>query len=160
KKDHNPIYQYRGTMLHPAMTELSKGVTTGADGKLRLTGIGRERIVSLRFEGPTIEIRDVYAMTRPGPTIHVIRQKELPEFGQDVYHGATFDHAAAPTIPIVGTVRDKDTGKPIPGVLVKSRIPSASWGHLENLELRTKTDKQGRYRLVGLPRQATTQLQV
>src|SRR5262249_18275667 len=88
KKDHKPIYQYRGTMLHPAMTELSKGVTTGADGKLRLTGIGRERIVSLRFEGPTIEIRDVYAMTRPGPTIHVIRQKEMPEFGQDVYHGA------------------------------------------------------------------------
>ena len=33
-----------------------------------------------------------------------------------VYYGARFDHVAAPARPIVGTVRDKDTGAPIPGV--------------------------------------------
>ena len=44
--------------------------TTGADGRFRLTGIGRERVVSLWIEGPTIatEFVNIYARTRPGPT--------------------------------------------------------------------------------------------
>ena len=45
-------------------------VTTGADGRFRLTGIGRERVVSLWIEGPTIvtSFADIHARTRPGPT--------------------------------------------------------------------------------------------
>ena len=42
--------------------------------------------------------------------------------GPLVYHGAQFDQAVAPTKPIVGVVRDKDTGKPIAGVTVQSHV--------------------------------------
>ena len=64
----------------------------------------------------------------------------------------------APTVPIVGTVRDKDTGKPLAGILLQARIPSAEgnnldWGPATDF-LRTVSDKEGRYRLVGLPKTA------
>ena len=36
------------------------------------------------------------------------------------YYGATFRHAAAPTKPIVGVVRDKDTKKPLAGITIRS----------------------------------------
>jgi hypothetical protein len=62
-------------------------------------------------------------------------------------------------MPIVGTVRDKDTGKPLAGVTIQSRIPSAEGGPnadggSANDYLRTTTDTDGNYRFVGLPRQA------
>jgi hypothetical protein len=45
------------------------GATSDAEGRFRLTGIGRERIVSLWIEGPTIvtSLGEVHARTRPGP---------------------------------------------------------------------------------------------
>src|SRR5262249_45614824 len=95
-------------------------LTTGADGKIRLKNIGRERMVTLRIEGPTIETREVNVLTRPYGTITVLEWKRNPEGGRLTYHGATFDHAATPCKPIVGVVRDKDTGKPIPGAIVQS----------------------------------------
>ena len=62
----------------PGALPLEQGfaVTTGADGRFRLTGIGRERVVSLWIEGPTIatEFGDVYARTRPGPTYRLAVQ--------------------------------------------------------------------------------------
>ena len=69
-------------------------VTTGADGRFRLTGIGRERVVSLWIEGPTIAtaFADIHARTRPGPTYRLAVQRDKPEFGTLVFHGATFDH--------------------------------------------------------------------
>src|SRR5262249_37254364 len=56
--------------------------------------------------------------------------------------GAPFDLLVVPTRPVVGVVRDKDTGKPLAGVTVRSH---------DGL-VRTTTDKDGRYRLVGLPK--------
>src|SRR5262249_51068852 len=38
----------------PAFVAFSPPVTTGADGRFTIKGIGRERVVGLRFEGPTI----------------------------------------------------------------------------------------------------------
>jgi hypothetical protein len=68
-----------------------------------------------------------------------------------------FEHVAAPTVPIVGTVRDKDTGKPLAGIIIQSRMssaeggPDAEGGPATNY-LRTVSDKDGHYRLVGLPK--------
>jgi RNA polymerase sigma factor (sigma-70 family) len=140
------------TWLDPGLLGLTRPVVTGADGKFRLTGIGGERLVGLRIEGPAIETSEVYAMTRPAPTIAVPAWEGMPEYGNHVYHGNTFDHAAAPTRPVVGVVRDKDTGKPLAGVTVQVRLPSAL-GHRERERyLRTTTDADGRYEIVGLPR--------
>jgi hypothetical protein len=117
-----------------------------------MTGIGRERVVSLWIEGPTIatEFADIHARTRPGPTYQLPMHRNQPEFGSSVYYGATFEHAAAPTRPIEGTVRDKDTGRPIAGVSIRSDR-FAGIEIMGRDHVRTTSGADGRYRLVGMP---------
>jgi RNA polymerase sigma factor (sigma-70 family) len=131
---------------------LDRVARTDAAGKFRLTGFGRERLVTLRIEGPTIETQDFHVVTRrDASTLVVPRQGDTPAFGTVTIRPASFDHAAAPTRPVEGVVRDVDTGKPLAGVPVEATLPSA--GAHENREmLRTTTDREGRYRIVGLPR--------
>jgi hypothetical protein len=127
-------------------------VTTDAEGRFRLTGIGRERVVSLLIEGPTIatSFGNIHARTRPGPTYHVPVRRDKPEAGTLVFHGATFDYAAAPTRPIEGTVRDKQTGRPLAGVSIRSWRFAGS-EVVGRDYVRTTTGADGRYRLVGMP---------
>ncbi len=125
---------------------------TGADGRFRVTGIGRERVVSLWLEGPTIatEFVNIYARTRTGPTYSVAVKMGKPEYGTIVYHGSTFEHAAAPTRPIEGTVRDKDTGRPLAGISIRSERFAGNIFSGQDY-VRTTTGADGRYRLVGMP---------
>src|SRR5262249_53150911 len=99
----------------------------------------------LRFAGPTIETVDVYVLSRLTPAVR------LPHV---VYYGNVFDHAAAPTRPVEGVVRDTDTRKALAGVTVQARLPSAVGHRDQDRYLRATTDEQGRYRLTGLPRDA------
>jgi RNA polymerase sigma factor (sigma-70 family) len=137
--------------LDPRPLGLTPVARTGADGTFRLTGISAECLVLLRFQGPTIETSEEYARTRPGPTIRLTADKELLGSHPEVFHGATFDHAAAPTRPIVGIVRDRDTGKPLAGVTIHNETYR---GPGKGIDLQATTDKEGRYRLVGLSRAA------
>jgi RNA polymerase sigma factor (sigma-70 family) len=129
-------------------------VTTGPDGRFQVRGVGRERLAHLRLEGPTIVTQIVNVMTRPGETIHLPLSRRYP-MGQTItYHGAALEVLAAPTKPVVGVVRDRDTGRPLAGVTVEpSKItnPFDISNHDQGL-IRTTTDKEGRYRLVGLPK--------
>jgi RNA polymerase sigma factor (sigma-70 family) len=126
--------------------------TTGIDGRFRLAGIGRERVVSLWIEGPTIAtaFADIHARTRPGPTYRIAMQRGRPELGTLVFHGATFDLAVAPTRPIEGTVRDKDSGKPLAGVSIRSNRFAGNVISGRD-HVRTTTGPDGRFRLVGMP---------
>ncbi len=83
---------------------------------------------------PTIRVKD--PMLADGPMI--------------VYYGARFDHVAAPTRPIVGTVRDKDTGAPIPGVQITG-MPNIPNSLIPTPGVEATTDTQGRYQVNGLP---------
>ncbi len=127
-------------------------VTTDAEGRFRMAGIGRERVVSLWIEGPTIATAfvDVHARTRPGPTYRLAQQRDSLELGTLVFYGATFDYVAAPTRPIEGTVRDKDTGQPIAGVSIRSERFAGNVISGRD-HVRTTTGADGRYRLVGMP---------
>jgi RNA polymerase sigma factor (sigma-70 family) len=143
-----------GSMNPAYQLGLARPVVSGADGKFRLTGVGAERVVTLRFEGPTIAISEVYVVTRPCPTVVLPRDKRRPDRGSYVYHGPRFDHVVAPTMPIVGSVRARDTGKPLAGVTIRTQLFSAYGYFDQDHYIRTTTDKDGRYRLVGLPRAA------
>src|SRR5262249_43624337 len=147
KQDPNHLDAAEFTRLSSAaFATLFPPVQTGADGRFQINGIGRERVASLRIEGPAIATQQVKAMTRP---VGMIR---LTPRAQPVvtFYGATFDLPAVPTKPVVGVVRDKDTGKPLAGVTVRSyRIAGAV--DFNGLS-RTTTDREGRYRLVGLPK--------
>jgi hypothetical protein len=125
--------------------------TTGADGRFEIKGIGRERLVGLRIEGPAIVVVDVYAMTRPADTIQAPGYKMyLPNTDLLTIHGNGFEHVAAPCKPIVGVVRDKDTGKPIPGAIVTSY--KCADRQIGGTDLRAVADREGRYRLMGMPK--------
>jgi 5-hydroxyisourate hydrolase-like protein (transthyretin family) len=67
------------------------------------------------------------------------------------YYAASFRHAAAPTKPVVGRVRDKDTGKPLAGVTIESNQLANDPVPGRNIS-QTTTDAEGRYRLTGLPK--------
>jgi RNA polymerase sigma factor (sigma-70 family) len=130
----------------PAFAALFPPVRTWADGRFRINRIGRERVASLRVEGPTIATQLVNAMTRSVETIRLTPPNEPGV----TYHGASFDVLAVPTRPVVGVVRDKDSGKPLAGVAVRSHRIAGTLD-LNGLS-RTTTDKEGRYRLTGLPK--------
>lgn len=121
---------------------------TDADGRFTLRGIGRERIAWVRVEGAGIQTQRVFACTRPGPAVRVEHVHHSPG---DVFtlHGATFEMQAAESAPIRGIVRDRDSGRPIPGVLVQGR-PAAGRGG-PAVDARALTDDQGRFELRGLP---------
>jgi hypothetical protein len=108
------------------------GVTTEADGRFRLTGLGRDRVVRLALEGPAICQTVLAAATRPAAA--------TPSFGG--VSGATFEHVALPSRPIQGVVRDRVTGKPVAGVKISAP------GYLST----ALTDEDGRYDLPGCPR--------
>jgi hypothetical protein len=107
-------------LLANNLGDLFPPVTSGADGRFQIKGVGRERVADLRIEGPTIETSQVRVRTRAGATLLAQEERNYPRGAKLTYYGAAFDHAAAPSQPVVGTVRDKDTRKPLAGVTVRS----------------------------------------
>ncbi len=57
-------------------------------------------------------------------------------------YGATFEHRGVPTRVVEGTIREAGTSRPITGANVKAR---------EGWVTGVTTDREGRYRLTGLP---------
>jgi RNA polymerase sigma factor (sigma-70 family) len=141
-----------GTWMAHYLGKLFPTATTGADGRFTIKGLGRECFVTLRVESPAIATREIHATTRPGAMIEVpgqwsVKDGDAPRF----VFGVPFDFAAAPCKPIVGVVRDKDTGKPIPGAIVTSYKIAGS-NFVERTEIKTVADKDGKYRLNGMPK--------
>jgi RNA polymerase sigma factor (sigma-70 family) len=140
-----------------------KPVTTGKDGKFRLTGIGRERYVELIVSGPTIQHVQVKVVTRKGIDVKDLSKPDPDYLKQEgpfirpivlpfpPLYGSTFEHLVGPTKPVTGVVRDKATGKPMAGVRVLGRIGSNDPSQISDIE--TVTDAKGRYRLAGLPKE-------
>ena len=125
-----------------------------AEGRFRLTGIGRNRLVLALLEGPTIVSQYLDILTRPEGPVDVLKFEKDFARPSDVittYYGASFLHAAAPTKPIVGVVRDADTKKPLGGVTITSdRLANDPMGG--NQIVQTTTDAQGHFRLAGMPK--------
>ncbi len=123
-------FSYPKSIETEALTTRAQAVTR-EDGRFQLRGFGRERVVQLEISGENIERVHCFVMTRAG------RATEL-KTGDPEYYSANLDHFAAPTKPVIGTVRERGTGKPLAGITVKYWINE------------TKTDANGRYRLIGI----------
>jgi RNA polymerase sigma factor (sigma-70 family) len=124
----------------PAQTTMDR------DGRFELAGLGRSRVVELRFEAPGIEATTVCVVT--------VGDFGAKSFAQAAVYGPTFTHSANPDQLVRGRVTDAATGKPLPGVniLGTARPPETSctldWRHT----VETTTDVAGRFVLSGLPR--------
>ena len=66
-----------------------------------------------------------------------------------VYYGTRFDHAAVAARPIVGTIRDKDSGLPIAGVRITG-MPNIPSSMVPTPGVEATSDAQGRYEVRGL----------
>ncbi len=132
---------------------LFPAVVADREGRFMLKGVGRERIAALLVGGPGIETLFEYAATRDMPAVKVPPHQQLHVPQPDVvYHGAATDLAAGPGLEIVGTVRDKETGKPLAGITVQTTRPFGDPFRY----FKTTTDARGDYRLSGLPLKDTS----
>ena len=115
-------------------------LTTDGDGRFRLEGVGRERLVVLAIGGPAVESDLLLVVTRGGKAFRIgdFPHEEGPEH---LVHPAAFQYAAGPPRPVRGTVRDRQTGKPIAGVVIDLGVALP----------RATTKKDGTYRLDSLP---------
>jgi RNA polymerase sigma factor (sigma-70 family) len=150
------IYPLQNQYLRRYTIAPAPQVTTDAEGRFRLTGIGRDRLVDAQLDGPTICSVPVRILTRPGKAFEVTDDPGNPEINHPrtvaTYYGSDFRIAVAPCRPVVGVVRDKDTGKPLAGVIVRSYARLIAGGSQRIIDLvSTTTDARGRYRLTGLP---------
>ncbi len=122
-------------------------VVTDAEGRFQFHGLGRDRLITVLLDGPTIASQHLYFLTRPGSPIEAADAFDTIAR----YYGSSFRHVAGPTKPIIGFVRDRDTKKPLEGVTIQSyklaNYPISGFDIAE-----TTTDAKGHYRLTGMPK--------
>jgi Sigma-70, region 4 len=128
-------------------TGLIPVVTTGPDGRFRITGIGRDRRVDIGVTGGSIDGLVAYAVTSSDPAYAPIAG-EL----KTTLLGPRVDLVAEPGRAIEGIVRDRDTRRPISGVKINS------YSHFWNRSTYYRSDAQGRFRVTGQPRGTDTRL--
>lgn len=128
---------------------------TDKDGRFVLHGIGRERLVELSFDGPTVTRTSIYAMSHQGASVEFGAawdpgMSEQPRF----VYGTNLQLALHPSQPIEGVIVDKDSKRPLPGAIVKGSHPERTkFGFGPSLvNVAAVADKEGRYRLTGLPK--------
>jgi RNA polymerase sigma factor (sigma-70 family) len=131
--------EYLGTEVLPLPTS----VKTDANGRFRLTGFGRERVLHLKIHGKNIENTLIEVLTRTDKLTDQLAGVQTFNENAATY-GATFERVVGPSKPIIGTVRDNRTGKPLAGMHVYSKNSG-----LGRTLSETTTDDQGRYRIDG-----------
>ncbi len=131
-------------LLWPALLGEQYTAKTDAAGRFQMSGFGRERVVIFKVTGPTIESNShVRVLTRPDKA-----NGWATYYDHDRIYAASFDYAVGPCKPIVGTVRDKATGKPLPGIHVRC-YSGGRIGSFKGMGYAV-TDEKGRYRLTGV----------
>ena len=140
----------------PGERLVSITATTGADGRFKLTGIGRDRIAELLVTGPGIATTQVHAFSRPETEIRSVDTRMI-RHQPFIVHAPRFQLALPPSKQVAGIVRDKDSGTPIAGLEVRAAdFDEIRLGPAQGIEART--DAEGRYRLDGLPKAAAYRL--
>ncbi|WP_422928887.1 sigma-70 family RNA polymerase sigma factor [Singulisphaera sp. PoT] len=137
---------WRGLQQFP----VSISTDTDPDGRFRLMGIGPERIAQIFITGPTFTTTQVYVASRDGEAIRTANPfAGVGGTSGITYYPRRFELAAGPARPIEGTIRDKDTGRPIAGLTIRGRVEVAG-NLIWTPGIEAKTDDLGHYRLNGL----------
>jgi RNA polymerase sigma factor (sigma-70 family) len=133
---------------------------TDADGRFTLEGFGINRILEILFEGEGIESAKVQVILAKDFDPKAVRRRPAersytmsPSYHPAVY-GPEFTHTVRPCQVLTGKVVDEDTGKPIAGVTITGTARSIRWfdNAAWNDAVACVTDREGRYRLSGLPK--------
>lgn len=126
--------------------------TTDEDGRFELTSLPDDCLFQLLLEGEGIQSTDIVAHNVAGENKVVVMRNQPDQTSTTIYHD-DFLFVAAPSRPVIGQVTDLDTGLPIPNAVVRAFMvhgePISSSREREHFA--TRTDKDGRYRITGLP---------
>ena len=128
-----------------ALPGLANPIVTDADGRFRLAGLGRERLVNLRISGPGIAGASIQVMTREAADF---RYRFMGSTEDSLLQGASFSLVTKPGRTITGVVRDKSTDEPISDVWVGPGVDAIT--ALETGRYPTTADARGRFTLDGL----------
>ena len=113
---------------------------TDQDGRFTLHGIPSSSYARLSIRHPDHAVDELTVDTRPpGPVPDHLKRLESGPVPP------TFTHTLEPARPVQGRVTDKETGKPLPGVLVELN----PFRQNTSQTFRTLTDADGRYRISG-----------
>ena len=146
-----------GGITRSQLHQLFPPVTTDADGRFELSGIGNDQLVALTIHAPGVESRVIHVLGRS------MKPASVPHWpgstgSKDVFYGWNVAHAVGPSIPVEGVVKDFDTGEPVANAVVYvDRFFGEGSGadegllRLDTRHLRTTTDAQGRFRIDGMP---------
>jgi hypothetical protein len=138
----------------PFKLSMLPAAVTDRNGHFQLSGVGSERLVYLAIRGESIVHTVLPIVARPGFDPSALNKsarnsKSMMGVGipgpPPVMYGPTFDYVAPPARIVEGVVREAGSCKPIPSVHVLGNA-----GYRTNSE--AITDKEGRYRLEGLPK--------
>jgi RNA polymerase sigma factor (sigma-70 family) len=129
--------------------------TTDAEGRFVLAGLGDERLVTLHLKGAGIADSELMVVTRDGfdpKPYNQATNDNIPKGMERIavrwlLHGPNPSAVVEAEKLIRGIVKDADTGKGRPGVVV--RLTRREGGALLNLSPEARTDAQGRYEIHG-----------
>jgi RNA polymerase sigma factor (sigma-70 family) len=136
-------------------------VTTGADGRFTITGLGMERAAALRFRGAGFAESEVWVLNREGFDPTPYNQDKEDGLGPrwlGPLHGPEPSVVLELEKPIRGVVTDKDSGKPRAGI----KVTLTRNGPLAPLRLPqfAITDAKGRYEIHGAAKASAYQVDV
>jgi RNA polymerase sigma factor (sigma-70 family) len=129
-----------GQTLRPVVLPgLATEVVADADGRFRLSGLGRDRVVTLEITAPSVVETYLTVMTREAPDL---------VFGRNAVLGAGFTFRVQPGRTVRGIVRDRQTHAPIAGMWVGAG--KAALGGLNGAPSPFRSQANGRYEISGI----------
>jgi hypothetical protein len=121
---------------------------TDAQGRFKITGFGRDRLVVLKVGGAGVAWTSLSLLTRPGKPIEG-KEYPSPRAPALVIYPATLDVPLPPGHPVRGVVRDDATGQPVPGVRIDATTDTPT----------ATTDAAGRFEIAGVRKAEQIHLQ-
>lgn len=124
-------------------------VVTNSSGSFELSGLAaKDDLVILRIKGKGITDTIIHVLAREMQPVYGSHYAKISSAGP--YYGRRFDFITQPSVPVYGVVRDIETRQPLAGIPVAvGGVYGATMSHEGYISV--KTDKQGRYRIEGLP---------
>ncbi|WP_417387088.1 M56 family metallopeptidase [Gimesia sp.] len=124
-------------------------VVTDSSGRFELSGLAaKDDLVILRIRGQNITDKIIHVLAREMQPVYGLQYSRISHLG--AYYGRKFDFITQPSVPVFGVVRDIETRQPLAGIPVAvGQIYGATMS--QEGYITTQTDKQGRYRIEGLP---------
>jgi len=130
------------------MPGVSGDAVTDKDGRFRMSGLGRDRLVNLSVTAPGRAAQHLSVMTREAPDFAYGRDLNGKPSQAILGAGFTYRLEQERTITITGVVRDRDTHEPIPGAWVGR----SDWALLQGREdsSHVVADAEGRFAITGI----------